>query len=61
MALPIDFALRRADELLRALEMIYAEREHGTEPPAAKLKQLERLIENAATHPALADSGGFRK
>lgn len=50
----LERAMKQLRDLRKTMEQIYQEREGGVDLPAGQLKQLERGIEDIATHPALA-------
>jgi hypothetical protein len=61
MNVDLEDAIVSARSLRRRLERVYEARERKLEVPAARLKLLERLIEECSTHPAFADMDNFRK
>lgn len=56
----LDRAVQQAKALKRTLDELYQAREAGEVMSATHMKMLEGLVEDIATHPALAESTMFR-
>lgn len=55
----LDRATQQARALKRTLEEVYQVRDSGERLSASQLKELERLVEDMATHPAFASASTF--